>query len=107
MEMFLMVLCMSLFGLGITCIAFRAADRPELTSEETEEERVPELNAQPARFFADTAAAPNAAVARVPVEAILLQIENHVRLEQAAAESFLEYPTAELLHSRTLSPLVN
>ena len=44
---------------------------------------------------------------RVPLEALLLQIESHVRLEQAAAESFLEPPTPALLHGRTISPLVN
>jgi hypothetical protein len=44
---------------------------------------------------------------RVPIEALLLQIENHVRLEQAAAESFLQTPTPALLHSRTMSSLVN
>ena len=62
----------------------------------------------PARFFANHAAVlPDlCAPAQVPIEALLLQIENHVRLEQAAAESFLEYPTAALLHSRTMSPLI-
>ena len=32
-----------------------------------------------------------------------MQIENHVRLEQAAAECFLESPNPSLLHSRTIS----
>ena len=50
---------------------------------------------------------PLAARSRVPIEALLLQIESHVRLEQAAAECFLESPNAALLHSRTVSPLVN
>jgi hypothetical protein len=45
--------------------------------------------------------------AQVPIEALLLQIESHVRLEQAAAESFLQTPTPALLHSKTISPLVN
>jgi hypothetical protein len=43
----------------------------------------------------------------VPVEALLLQIEQHIRLEQAAAESFLHTPTGQSLQSRTTSPLVN
>ena len=43
----------------------------------------------------------------VPVEALLLQIEQHIRLEQAAAESFLHTPTGQSLHSRTTSRLVN
>jgi hypothetical protein len=48
-----------------------------------------------------------AAANRVPIEALLLQIENHVRLEQAAAACFLESPSATVLHGRTISPLVN
>jgi len=43
----------------------------------------------------------------VPIEVLLYQIENHVRLEQAAAESFVAFPTQALLHSKTTSPFVN
>ena len=35
------------------------------------------------------------------------RIEQHIRLEQAAAESFLHRPTDDSLHSRTTSRLVN
>ena len=61
----------------------------------------------PARFFVETTMLPMAARTRVPIEALLLQIENHVRLEHAAAECFLESPNASLLHNRTMSTLVN
>ena len=44
---------------------------------------------------------------QVPIEVLLLQIENHVRMEQAAAESFIAFPTQALLHSKTTSPFVN
>jgi hypothetical protein len=44
---------------------------------------------------------------QVPIEVLLLQIENHVRLEQAAAESFLACPTQAQLHSKTTSAFVN
>jgi hypothetical protein len=44
---------------------------------------------------------------RIPIEALLAQIEKHVRLEQAAAESFVEFPTPAMLHSKTTSPFVN
>ena len=40
-----------------------------------------------------------------PVESAGL--EKHVRLEQAAAESYMRAPNAALLHSRTISTLVN
>jgi hypothetical protein len=43
----------------------------------------------------------------VPVETLLLQIERHVRFEQAAAESFHLCPTLESLHVHTTSPLVH
>ncbi len=60
------------------------------------------------RFFTDSVAKPTAMPSRqVPIEVLLLQIENHVRLEQAAAESFLAFPTHDHLHSKTPSPFVN
>jgi hypothetical protein len=64
--------------------------------------------ATPARFFSDRAPVPPAvSPVQVPIEVLLLQIENHVRLEQAAAESFLAFPSQALLHSKTSSPFVN
>ena len=108
MEMFLMVLCVSVFGLAVTCAAFGAATRPEETSPEAIPEREPVAAPAPARFFVDDiVVSPAVTKTPVPIEAILAQIESHVRLEQAAAESFLEAPTPSLLHSRTMSPLVN
>jgi hypothetical protein len=104
MEMFLMACCLSVFGLGVACAAFGAATRPEGELEMQPEMEVAKA-AAPGRFFADGAWHP--AAPRVPIEALLLQIESHVRLEHAAAESFLAAPTSALLHSRTVSPLVN
>lgn len=43
----------------------------------------------------------------VPLELLLAQIEQHVRMEQAAAESFHLYPTVEALHRQTASPLMH
>ncbi|HEV2446146.1 MAG TPA: hypothetical protein VGS58_09500 [Candidatus Sulfopaludibacter sp.] len=106
--------CLSMFGLAVACLAFGAATRsPEETvaaSPAIQKEAVKEavkVAASPARFFVDPPAIPVAARNQVPIEALLLQIENHVRLEQAAAECFLESPNASLLHSRTMSPFVN
>lgn len=111
MEMLLMVGCMSLFGLAITCLAFGTATNNEETA-------TPQLDVKPVtepvetRFFATNLTTPGgtvipiAARTAIPIEALLLQIENHVRLEQAAAESFLEFPTAAQLHSRTMSSLI-
>jgi len=103
MEMLLMGAVLSMFGLAVSCLAFGAATRQEPAAKK-EAVKSAAVNA---RFFADTPALPLAAHNRVPIEALLLQIENHVRLEQAAAECFLQSPNSALLHSRTISTLVN
>ncbi len=106
MEMFLMALCMSLLGVAVTAIAFGAATREETSNLEAVPEAKPVPTLAPARFFVDEMPV-SASQPRVPIEALLLQIERHIRLEQAAAESFLDCPTAQSLHSRTSSPLVH
>jgi hypothetical protein len=103
MEMLLMGAVLSLFGLAVSCLAFGAATREE-PAPEPEPAKLATANA---RFFADTPALPVAAFNRVPIEALLLQIENHVRLEHAAAECYLASPNPTLLRSKTISPLVN
>ena len=112
MEMFMMAAVMSLLGVAVCAVLFAAATRGERIEASRPAEQ-PAL--APQRFFASapaTAAAGEPARARaeqelVPVEALLLQIEQHIRLEQAAAESFLHTPTGQSLQSRTTSPLVN
>jgi len=104
MEMLLMGAVLSMFGLAVSCLAFGVATREEPAPKK----EALKVVAAHARFFADTPTVPvAAALNRVPIEALLLQIENHVRLEQAAAECFLESPTSARLHSRTISTLVN
>src|SRR5512136_2373227 len=102
MVMFLMVLCLSMFGLAVTCLAFAAAtggipsgiqDRVEAQAETKPAHALPKP-----RFFVDELAAP-ITQPQVPLEVLLAQIERHVRLEQAAAESFLVSPTPQSLHS--------
>ena len=105
MEMLLMGICVSVFGMAIACAAFGAAVQPERRVPEVQPERV--KAPAPARFFINEITVPAMAQPRVPLEALLLQIESHVRLEQAAAESFLADPTSALLHGRTISPFVN
>jgi len=111
MEMFLMAAIMSLLGVAVCAVLFAAATRDEgLEASRAAEQRA----TVPQRFFAsapaaDALAGPARARAQelVPVEALLLQIEQHIRLEQAAAESFLHTPTGQALQSRTTSPLLN
>jgi hypothetical protein len=110
MEMFLMAAIMSVLGAGVCAALFAAATR----GERAEAPRPADQESlAPRRFFASApgavpAAEPTPAEAEmVPLEALLLRIEQHIRLEQAAAESFLHTPTGQSLHSRTTSPLVN
>jgi len=110
MEMLLMGLCMSVFGLGIAALAFGAATRSQSSdSNSTVQPQLPLVKAvAPARFFSDRVAIPPVAPhQQVPIEVLLLQIENHVRMEQAAAEVFLAFPSQARLHSKTSSPFVN
>ncbi len=107
MEMFLMVLCMSMFGLAVAAIAFGAATHPESSSLPVQHELRPVKAVTPGRFFTGQVVPPATPRGQVPTEVLLAQIENHVRLEQAAAESFLESPSHVHLHIKTTSAFVN
>jgi hypothetical protein len=103
MVMFATILIMSLLAVAVCAVAFGAATRGEVRSAAQPE---PRLVLEPPRFFA-TPAAKAAARPAVPVEVLLSQIERHVRLEQAAAEAYLELPTRDTLHTRTPAPRLN
>ena len=104
MLMFLTLLFMSLLAVAVCAAAFGLATRGVDTPPAVQPGRA--TVAQAGRFFAQPVAAPPAAT-RVPIELLLSDIERHVRLEQAAAEAFLEVPTRDALHARTPSPLAN
>ncbi len=106
MTMFLMALALSIFGLAVTAMAFGAATR---TAGRPNEAPIrPQLDLAPEKFFSESANAHAFHRApHVPLEVLLLQIEQHVRLEQAAAESFISLPSMEALNCRTQSPLVH
>jgi hypothetical protein len=105
MEMLLMGLCMSLFGVAISVAAFKASTLSK-SEEQPSQATVPVLTPARGRFFRDTVATVPMHT-QVPIEVLIRQIESHVRMEQAVAESFVDLPTEALLHSRTSSPLVN
>ena len=101
-----MAFALSLLGVGVSAALFAAATRGVDEAPQARPSRAPVLPAP--QFFA--AAATDAAPIpqpRVPIEVLLLQLERHVQLEQAAAESFMIRPTREALYSRTASPLVH
>lgn len=108
MDMFLMGLCIVVIGVVFVALAFGAAMRSEPWNTTAQPELPLAKGVGASRFFSDRAFAPTVVPpVQVPIEVLLLQIENHVRLEQAAAESFLAFPSQALLHSKTTSPFVN
>ena len=109
MDMLLIGLCLAVCGVVFVALAFVAAMHSESWNTPPAQPELPLVKAvAPARFFSDRAPVPPAVPPlQVPIEVLLLQIENHVRLEQAAAESFLAFPSQALLHSKTTSPFVN
>jgi hypothetical protein len=111
MDMLLMDLCFALVGVLFVALAFGAAMRSESWNSPAQPELPLVKAVAPARFFLNRVPVSPAVlplqVPQVPIEVLLLQIENHVRLEQAAAESFLAFPSQALLHSKTTSPFVN
>ena len=110
MEMLLMGACLSILGLAVACLAFGAATRGlEAEKPAASVELKVEKPAVATRFFVESAepVLPLAPRPQLTIEALLLQIEDHVRLEHAAAESYLASPNAALLHSRTVSRFVN
>jgi hypothetical protein len=98
---------MSAFGVVVLALAFRAAAGPA-ESAQSLKPALPARPAAPAHFFADrvlpTIPSPQP---QVPIEVLLREIEDHVRLEQAAAESYVDFPTEALLYCKTTSPFVN
>lgn len=104
MEMLLMGVMMALLGVAVSAGLFAAATS-DVRAMEAATKLEPVVEAAPSQFFAP-AVVPMARPI-VSVDVLLLQIERHVRMEQAAAESFMAMPTAEMLHMRTASPLVH
>lgn len=105
MEMFLSVLALSLVGVLVSAVLFAAA-MPR--AHEAEPARDTARVIEAGRFFVDDRRRDiPPAISPVPIEVLLLQLERHVRLEQAAAESFHWSPTPEALHMHTVSPLVH
>ncbi len=110
MEMLLMGLCMSMFAAAVAALGLKAAAANSGSNNEPAQPTqpaVPVLKPAPERFFSDRVIPTIPAHAQVPIEVLIQQIESHVRMEQAAAESFVQSPTDARLHSKMPSPLVN
>jgi len=106
-----MATVLTLLGL---CLALTVATSVLLSSlvREVETSQKPRLEAPRAigkpQFFDASVSHPRPVLhATVPLDLLLSQIAQHVRLEQAAAEAFHRYPTVESLHRDTASPLMH
>jgi hypothetical protein len=91
---------MAVCGIMVAGLSPREEQAPVLQPERTL------VAGEPAHFFASEGETVTSRP-QIPLDVLLSHIERHVRLEQAAAQSFLSVPSADSLHSRTESPLVN
>lgn len=103
MVMFLTILLVSFAVLTVTAVLAVGLAPRERTAPALRPERP--ASVEPPQFFVADAPLP-ATRQPIPLELLLAQIDRHVRLEQAAAKTFLAVPTASSLHTRTESPLV-
>ena len=105
MTVVLTLLSLSLVLTFVTALLIASAMR-----EDPRERPAPDLRREvggPAFFGQNQKLRPDTIASTVPVEVLLLQLERHVRLEQAAAESFHLCPTTAALHMPTASPLLH
>lgn len=103
MLMFLTLLLVSSAVLTATAVLAVGAARRDEEVPALQPERT--VGAEAPKFFVAETPAPETRQP-IPLEVLLAQIDRHVRLEQAAARTFLAVPNAGSLYSRTESPLV-
>ena len=104
-----MGLCMSMFAVAVAAIGLKAAagSEPHEAPAQPIQPAVPVLKVTPERFFSDRVIPTVPAHSQVPIDVLIQQIESHVRVEQAAAETFVQFPSDARLHIKTSSPFVN
>ncbi len=102
MDAILIGFAICVLGVMVTVLIFAIAMRPK--PEEGEETPRPRLSPPPEHFFMGARAGEEGET-EPPSNALLLELENHVRAEQGAAHEFLRTPTPESLHAPSESPL--
>ena len=105
MELVLTLCALSFVLTVVSAFVLSAAMHPDAAAPPVPENR--QLVEKPRFFKADMTYPMSVTASPVPVEVLLRQIEQHIRLEQAAAESFHLCPTPESLHTHTSSPLMH
>ena len=101
MQAILMAFAICLLGVMVTVLLFSLAMGLEQDEDEVQPSAANQL--PPGQFFLDEALQA-AAEPGAPTNSILLQLEQHVRKEQQAAEEFLQGPSPESLHKPSDSP---
>ena len=104
MMMFLSLLCIGILAVAmLSAIVYGTSPhdekRPEIRPDAP-------LSLGSSRFFAGDLAAPPQPP-QLPIDAVIAQIERHVRLEQAVAESFLELPAGDRTRVPSSARFVN
>jgi hypothetical protein len=100
MEILAAVVCISVVELVVLTVTLRAGERADERRNRAELERVQAAALSRPQFLADRRMPSE----RAPLDALVAQLERHMRLEQQAAESFLRNPTVESLHHSPPSP---
>jgi len=99
MDAILISFVICVLGVMVTVLIFSLAMRPE---EEDEQVATRSSHSAEAFFMEEVGGATEAT--GTATNAILLDLERHLRLEQEAAAAFLEGPTPDSLHAPADSP---
>lgn len=99
MDILLAVAVISVLEVFVLRFGFRSLERAEETRARAEMERATRAERARSRFFGENAGLSVADDAAF--ETLLARLERHVKLEQQAAQVFLDHPTPETLHSRS------
>ncbi|MBT8396583.1 MAG: hypothetical protein HKO65_19590 [Gemmatimonadetes bacterium] len=102
MDVILISFAICILGVMVTVLLFAVAMRPDEQEDESTSRREPQKPY--GRFFLEESPESNSDP-QAPNNAILLDLERHVRTEHEAAEAFLRGPSADLLHAPSDSPL--
>lgn len=102
MTLVFILLATGLFAATLTAVTFLLPFESDAV--EAASEVVDPVQTVASQFFLEQAkVAAEGNETPFPMDSVLRQLEEHIRQEQAAAEAFLQLPTAESLHAPTQS----
>jgi hypothetical protein len=110
LEEVAMGLILMLLGLAVLLMAFQGVVLAYMWRESRGDGAPPadaSARVPPSQFFGTAARPTHHGVDAVPIDVLLQHLEQHIRLEQAAAESYHSSPTVAALHKQTTSPLLH